>query len=140
MDSPLSGTIHGYADQRDATNGFPLDLIATGTDGKTQDTHFLADLRSGETRTFTFACAVAKTPSEAEAHLNQTLAAPDPLKVQTAARWARDALGLRLREPLVGEVVDNTDTSAHLLNSTAVKQHRCLRTKLAWGLACARFN
>jgi hypothetical protein len=85
MDSELSGTQHGYADEREATKGFPLYLVATGFDGKTRDTHFLADLKPGETRTFLFACAVGKTPQEAQTHLYKLMADPDPLKSQTAA-------------------------------------------------------
>jgi hypothetical protein len=84
MDSELSGALHGYADQRDV-QGFPLSLIGAGSDGRTQDTAFLTDLKPGETRTFTFAVAVAKTKEEAASRLNKTLSDPDPLTSQTAA-------------------------------------------------------
>src|SRR5579871_4788701 len=85
MDSPLSGSIHGFADQREATKGFPLYLVARGADGKTQDTAFIADLKPNEMRTYTFACAVAKTQEEAETRLQKVLSDHDPLKAQTAA-------------------------------------------------------
>jgi hypothetical protein len=83
MASELSGTQHGYADQRNI-EGFPLYLAAGGTDGHVQDRSFLLTIAPGETRHFTFACAVASAKAEAEDRLKRTLAAPDPVAQQIA--------------------------------------------------------
>jgi hypothetical protein len=83
MDSELSGTTRGYADERQI-NGYALSLRACGTDGRTEDTQFLLEIAPGQTRTFTFACAIAGTPGEAEARLQRILRHRDPLKEQIA--------------------------------------------------------
>lgn len=106
MDSELSGALHGYADQRQVA-GFPLYLAATGFDGKARDTAFLADLKPGETRSFLFACAVAKSRQEAEAHLAGALTTPDPLQTQIAAYqgWYDSNIGyFTCSDPLVAKM------------------------------------
>jgi hypothetical protein len=84
MDSELSGTEHGFADQRNI-EGFPLYLVGGGTDGSVRDRSFLLTLHGGETRTFTFACAVASDRALAAERLKRVLASPDPLAEQVAA-------------------------------------------------------
>jgi len=84
MDSELSGTEHGFADER-SVQGFPLYLAASGTDGTTTNAGFVTDIAPGRTRTFTFACSVAKSKSEADSRLKTTLELTDPLQRQIAA-------------------------------------------------------
>jgi hypothetical protein len=84
MDSELSGRLGGYADQRNV-EGFPLYLSASGSDGRSRNTLFLADLKPRETRHFTFACAVADSRAEADLRLHHALVAPDPLREQEVA-------------------------------------------------------
>lgn len=106
MDSGLSGTLHGFADEHDVA-GFPLYLAASGSDGKTQDTAFNLDLPPGETRRFTFACAVAKTREAAVTHLHATLADPDPITKQIAAYqgwFDRNAAYFTCSDPYVAKL------------------------------------
>lgn len=84
MDSPLSGTMRGFADERQV-EGYPLYLVAAGTDGKERNTTFLTELAPGQSRSFTFACAGGHTKTEAGSKLNKALADANPLKSQTAA-------------------------------------------------------
>ncbi|HZP80255.1 MAG TPA: hypothetical protein VFB21_01335, partial [Chthonomonadaceae bacterium] len=84
MESALSGTLHGYADECQV-QGIPFYIRAAGFDGKTRDTAFLTDMAPGQTRAFTFACAVGKTAQEAEARLDKTLKPPNPLEKQISA-------------------------------------------------------
>ncbi|HLV81532.1 MAG TPA: hypothetical protein VKT32_14695 [Chthonomonadaceae bacterium] len=84
MDSPLKAAPNGYTGQHDV-DGFPFYLAAAGADGRARRTAFTGNLKPGETRTFTFACAVATTPEKAEARLRTMLAEPDPLAHQIAA-------------------------------------------------------
>ena len=81
MDSGLGGTQTGYADQHDI-EGYPLYLSASGSDGKTENTKFITDIKPGQTRSFTFACAVAKSRTLADTNLKRTLATVDPLRAQ----------------------------------------------------------
>lgn len=84
MQSELSGRDGGYADQR-SVDGYPLYLDACGADEKQTGTEFLLTLQPGESRTLTFACAVAASPERARARLDTELSTQHPLSAQEAA-------------------------------------------------------
>ncbi len=84
MDSDLSGTQHGFADER-SVQGFPLYLAASGTDGTMTGSGFVTDIAPQRSVIFTFACAVAGSKAEADSHLKSALSTADPLKQQLSA-------------------------------------------------------
>lgn len=84
METSLQAVGNGYAGRHEV-DGFPLYLEAGGTEGKSSAAAFAGRLRPGETRTFTFACAVAATPQGAAANLRRTLSDRAALRRHIAA-------------------------------------------------------
>ncbi|MCS6777925.1 MAG: DUF2141 domain-containing protein [Chloroherpetonaceae bacterium] len=87
MISPFSETAEGFEEIHRVAD-IPLYLIGGGTDGRRRAPRFVTDLPPGQTRHFTFACAVARAPDEARGQLRRTLTAPDPLRAHVRAYQA----------------------------------------------------
>ncbi|MDE2127521.1 MAG: hypothetical protein KGJ62_13115 [Armatimonadetes bacterium] len=88
MDSELSGTLDGFADER-LVDGFPVYLRGGADDGLLRQTSFWLNLQPRKPVTLAFAMAAGRSPAEADARLHAVLSArPDSLLAAQQRRHA----------------------------------------------------